>query len=253
MASRPSTTEKPAKAKPARAGGPEAGADAASSRGQKRREMFKQATRVVLERVGYHAMRVTDVATEAGVAVGLFYHYFPDLKTVTCEVLADFLDELSATPLPAAEDRFDVVFTPTLIWANAYVEHPGLMRCLVQVADEVPEFRALWNKHSEGWNLRVAKAIARRFPEGQLSENVSLGIAYALGSMVDGLLNEVYVLNNADMRRLLKTPRDAAELLSVIWYRALYLENPPAAKLTLTAPLYDMEQAVPVRRRRAKK
>lgn len=211
-----------------------------SSRGQKRRELLKAAARVVLERVGYHAMKVTDVATEAGVAVGLFYHYFPDLKTVTCEVLSDFLDELAQTPHSEPEDRFDMIFIPTLVWANAYEEHPGLMRCLVQVADEVPEFRAMWNKLNAAWSRRVAKNIARRFPEGQLSENFSLSIAYSLGSMVDGLINELYVHRNSDLRKLLKSPREVAELLSALWYRALYMENPPAGKLTLTAPLHEM-------------
>ncbi|MCX7174504.1 MAG: TetR/AcrR family transcriptional regulator [Proteobacteria bacterium] len=216
-----------------------------STRGQKRRELLKVAARAVLERVGYHAMKVTDVATEAGVAVGLFYHYFPDLKTVTCEVLSDFLDELAETPHPEAEDRFDVIFIPTLVWANAYEEHPGLMRCLVQVADEVPEFRALWNKLNATWSRRVAKNIARRFPEGQLSEDFSLSIAYSLGSMVDGLINEIYVHRNSDLCKLLKSPREVAELLSAIWYRALYMENPPAGKLTLTAPLHEMGAPIP--------
>lgn len=224
---------------------PEPVPEPASSRGLKRRGLIKAASRKVLERVGYRAMKVTDVATEAGVAVGLFYHYFQDLKTVTCEVLSDFLDELSATEHPKPEDRFDAIFFPTLIWANAYEEHPGLMRCLVQVADEVPEFRALWTKHSAMWNRRVARNITRRFPEGQLSEKFSLSIAYALGSMVDGVVNEIYVHRDNDLNKLLKSPREIAELLSAIWYRALYLENPPAAKLTLTAPLHEMGNPMP--------
>jgi len=216
-----------------------------SARGQKRRELIKVAARSVLERVGYHAMKVTDVATEAGVATGLFYHYFPDLETVTCEVLSDYLDELSATPHPEPQDRFDVIFIPTLVWAKAYQDHPGLMRCLVQLADEVPEFRALWNMHNSTWTRRIAKSIARRLPVSRLNEDFSLSIAYSLGSMVDGLINEVYVHRNADLRKLLKSPREAAELLSAIWYRALYLENPPASKLTLTAPLLELGTLVP--------
>ena len=70
--------------------------------------------------------------------------------------------------------------------------------------------------------------------------------------MVDGLISEVYVRSNSGLRKLLKTPREAAELLSVIWYRALYLENPPAGKLTLTAPLHAMGQAAPLVKARAK-
>ena len=226
--------------------------DPVSARGQKRRELIKAAAREVLERTGYHAMKVTDVAAQAGVAVGLFYHYFADLEAVTREVLSDYLDELSATPAPEPEDRFDLIYIPTLVWAKAYEEHPGLMRCLVQVADEVPEFRALWNEHNATWSKRIAKSISRRLPQGQENDNISLSMAYALGAMVDGLISEVYVRRNSGLRKLLKTPREAAELLSVIWYRALYLENPPAGKLTLTAPLHAMGQAAPLVKPRAK-
>lgn len=247
MSTRPIAPKKRAAATP-----PRPTPEPVSARGQKRRELIKAAAREVLEKMGYHAMKVTDVAAQAGVAVGLFYHYFADLETVTREVLSDYLDELSATPAPEPEDRFDLIFIPTLVWAKAYEEHPGLMRCLVQVADEVPEFRALWNQHNATWTRRIAKSISRRFPQGQESDSVSLSIAYALGSMVDGLINEVYVHRNSDLRKLLKSPREAAELLSVIWYRALYLENPPAGKLTLTAPLHSMEQAAPLLKTKAK-
>jgi len=240
-------TTRPSKARlrAAPSANPEPITEPVSARGQKRRELIKAATRSVLERVGYHAMKVTDVATEAGVAAGLFYHYFSDLETVTREVLSDYLEELATTPHPEPQDRFDVIFIPTLVWAKAYKEHPGLMRCLVQVADEVPEFRALWNEHNATWSRRIAKSIARRLPAGPANENFSLSIAYALGAMVDGLVTEVYVHRNGDLRKLLKSPREAAELLSAIWYRALYLENPPAGKLTLTAPLLDMGEPVP--------
>ena len=211
-----------------------------TTRGQKRREMIKLAARKVLEKVGYHAMKVTDVATEAGIAAGLFYHYFPDLKTVTCEVLGDFLKELEGTPHPEAQDRYDVIYIPTLVWAMAYEEHPGLMRCLIQVADEVPEFRALWNSHNTAWTRRIAKSISRRLPETRKNANVSLSVAYALGSMVDGLITEVYVHRNNDLRKLLTAPQETAELLSTLWYRAMYLENPPLGKLKLTKSLSEM-------------
>ena len=38
-------------------------------------------------------MAVEGVTKEAGVAAGLFYHYFKDLKSLTMEVLTDFVGE----------------------------------------------------------------------------------------------------------------------------------------------------------------
>ncbi len=57
---------------------------------------LKEAATRVLERVGYRQMRVSDVTGEAGVATGLFYHYFPDLKALTIEVLGDFMTRFEA-------------------------------------------------------------------------------------------------------------------------------------------------------------
>lgn len=206
------------------------GSESTNARALRRRAAIKAAVSAVLERVGYRAMKIADVAAEAEIANGLFYHYFSDLKVATCEVLSDFIDELSerVEALPRTADRFEIVYRPTLLWAQAYEAHPGLMRCLFQVADEVPEFEQLWLKANDAWTRRIARSVAREFPDAGMSERVSLSIAYALGSMIDGLLNEIYVHRNPELRRLLKTPAHAAELLSAIWYRALYLENPPA-------------------------
>src|SRR5690554_4359452 len=62
-----------------------------SAKGEQARNNLKQAALLVLERVGYHKMRISDVTAEAGVATGLFYHYFSDLKSLTIEVLSDFV------------------------------------------------------------------------------------------------------------------------------------------------------------------
>lgn len=213
-----------------------------SARAQKRRELLKVAVSNVLERTGYRAMKVTDVTSQANVAVGLFYRYFPDLRTATCEVLTDFIESIKVEVenLPVAKDKFQAVYRPTLLWAQAYERHPGLMRCLVQVADEVPEFEELWLSANEGWTRRIAKSIVRQFPDAGLSESFSLTIAYALGSMIDGLLNELYVHRNRELQMLLITPEHVAELLSAIWYRALYMENPPAGALVITTDLQQL-------------
>ena len=64
-----------------------------SLRGQAARAKLKSAALVVMERTGYHRMRIHDVTAEAGVAAGLFYHYFKDLKSLTIEVLEDYIAE----------------------------------------------------------------------------------------------------------------------------------------------------------------
>ena len=59
-----------------------------SAKGEQARRKLKRAAMVVMERVSYNDMRVTDVTKEAGVAAGLFYHYFKDLKLVNNDLAA---------------------------------------------------------------------------------------------------------------------------------------------------------------------
>ena len=80
----------------ARGGNDPALRPARSARGEQARARLKEAAARVLERVGYRQMRVVDVTREAGVASGLFYHFFPDLKTLTIEVLQDFMQRFEA-------------------------------------------------------------------------------------------------------------------------------------------------------------
>jgi AcrR family transcriptional regulator len=256
MPETPTTRTRAARRTAAEAGTSAPGSESTNARAQRRRALIKQAVSAVLERLGYRAIKVTDVAAEAGIAVGLVYHYFPDLRTATCEVLSDFIDDLSQRmdALPKPADRYQAVLQPTLLWAQAYEQHPGLMRCLFQVADEVPEFAALWFSTNDGWTRRIARSLVREFPDAGMSERVSLSIAYALGSMIDGLLNEIYVHRNPELRKLLKTPDHAAELLATFWYRALYLDNPPASSLgeaqVLEADVLRLMRAGSAQRRR---
>ena len=65
-----------------------------SARGEIARAKLKRAAMTVMEKTGYHRMRINDVTSEAGVAAGLFYHYFNDLKSLTLEVLKDYKKRL---------------------------------------------------------------------------------------------------------------------------------------------------------------
>jgi AcrR family transcriptional regulator len=55
---------------------------ALNPRGLKSRERLKQAARAVLNEQGYRSLRVQDVTARAGVASGLFYRYFHDLREI---------------------------------------------------------------------------------------------------------------------------------------------------------------------------
>lgn len=217
-----------------------------SARGAVAREKLKQAAGRVLEQVGYHQMRITDVTKEAGVAAGLFYHYFPDLKALTVEVLTDFLVRFEAVDEiergVGRGDWFARVLAHYQVMVAAYAEHPGLMRCLLQVSDEVPEFRQVWrNSYHRQLNM-LAVLMPRLFPQAGFSEAQALLTCYALGGVGESILQAYFINRDPALRASGMSEAQLAEWLAVLFYRGLFLENPPQGALDVARPLLAMQR-----------
>ena len=69
--------------------GPEKG-----SAGEEKRQLILDAAVRVFARDGYHTSRVADIATEAGIAHGLLYHYFRSKEEVLITVFRENWSEL---------------------------------------------------------------------------------------------------------------------------------------------------------------
>jgi AcrR family transcriptional regulator len=213
-----------------------------TERGSKMRDKLKQAAAAVLERVGYRAMRLQDIAKEADVNVSLFYHYFSSKAEITHEVLTELLNQLverQAQIRPTTHDPFDTLVNANLVTVTAYASTPGLFRCLLHFDEQEAAFSKLYRRVSLDWNRRIAKDIGRRCPGVPLSEAQRLMIAYALGGMVDNFLFEMYVDRNPLLLEEFPNHQDVAVFLAALWYRALYATTPPANKL---GPLKGIRQ-----------
>ena len=76
-----------------------ASAPSLTGRALRTRNAIVVAARVCIERDRYHAARITDIAEQAGVAVGTFYTYFSSKDDVFAEVLDRAVAELQdSTP-----------------------------------------------------------------------------------------------------------------------------------------------------------
>lgn len=217
---------------------------ALSARGRKAREKLKQAAQVVLEQVGYHRMRVTDVTGEAGVAAGLFYHYFPDLRSLTLEVLEDFVAR--SLDIEAIErgvprgDWYERMLAHNRLVAAGYAERPGLTRCLLQLADEDPGFSQLLRRNFIEQLSWLVKLMPRLFPAAELSGHQALMVVYTLAGMGEAVLRDYYVNREPALVAEPLQVEEMAELLTVMFYRGLFLQNPPPEKLSYTRNLQYM-------------
>lgn len=75
------------------------------ARAKRSRKALLAAARACIERDGYAVARISDIAAEAGVAVGTFYTYFASKLEVFTEVLhRGLLSELEHTRMPALHE-----------------------------------------------------------------------------------------------------------------------------------------------------
>src|SRR5215211_8886366 len=109
---------------------------------REKRRLILRAAISVFARSGYHTSRVADVATEAGVAYGLVYHYFGSkeelLDTIfrrTWTRMLEAVEEVERTEVSAREQLAAVA----RIVLGAWETDPDLVRVLVREVARSPQ------------------------------------------------------------------------------------------------------------------
>ena len=218
-----------------------------SPKGEKARAKLMAAALVVMEQAGFHKMRIVDVTREAGVASGLFYHYFKDLKSLTLEVLGDFVShslriDTIEKDVPRG-DWYERMLAHNRLAVLAYAERPGIMRCLLQLADEDADFSRLLRDNFIQQLSWLTRQMPKLFPEAAISEHQAMLVVYTLAGTGETILRDYFVNQEPVLLQQPLSIDDIAELITVMFYRGLFLENPPAEKLRYTANLTKMKKA----------
>lgn len=200
-----------------------------TARGQATRQRLKAALTTLLEAQAYHEIRLEDITGEAGVRTSLFYHYFRSKVDITHEVLSDALESFRADvrSRPKDDNPLTAIHFANQRMVALYATNPGAMRCLLEVQDGIAPFAPIWRDLTLKWNERIAASISRQFPGALRNDAEYLALAYALSGTADNFLLEYFVQKNAVLHRAHPSNEDVARFLTTLWYRALYLENPP--------------------------
>ena len=175
---------------------------------------------------------------------GFFIIIFKDLKSLTLEVLSDFvaqagnLEEIEKD-VPRG-DWYARIYAHNHLVVSSYARRPGVMRCLLQMADEDEEFSAMLRNSFREQLLWLVKLMPKLFPEVEFSRQQALMIAYSLAGTSDTLLREYFIDRSDTLRAAQLSVEELAELITTMFYRALFLENPPAEKLNYTKNLAGM-------------
>jgi AcrR family transcriptional regulator len=201
-----------------------------TSKGERTRFRLKIAAVKLLEKSGFQNLRVSDIASEAGLALGTFYVYFTDKAAIASDVMIDFGDDLYRRAQLIAHGRhdFEAVLVTNRFFVVNYKHNAGLVRCLFQLDDLLPEFSARWRERRHQWMEGIARSIARRSGNPNAPRSLSLPVAFALEGLIVQYLVELFIKQNSVLNKFRQSPDEIAEMLSVLWYRAVYCEDPPA-------------------------
>jgi hypothetical protein len=116
------------------------------------------------------------------------------------------------------------------------------MRCLLQLADEDEQFSQMLRRnfiHQLEW---LTRQMPRLVPAAEMSEQQAMMVAYTLAGTGETILRDYYINRDDVLNREKLSVDEMAELISVMIYRGLFLESPPAENLRYTANLKQMKK-----------
>lgn len=196
---------------------------------QRTNERLKLGAAKVLEQKGYHGLRVTDVTAIAETADGSFYAYFKDKTDITLTVLTELLEDFFPSQMssPGSGEVFGGILAANRRWFELSEANSGLLRCILQISDEAPQFSRLFNQVNRRWLERVAQTVGQR---REISPKAALLLGYMLGAMMDELVRKLIVYPDLELAALLDDlGADAATVVdaaSLVWLKVLYPDEP---------------------------
>jgi AcrR family transcriptional regulator len=163
----------------------------------KRTALMQAAVRVFAEK-GYHAATVRDVVTDAGVAIGTFYFYFPDKETLFVHLYEETADFLVQTLQQAVNSRSllpQQVGAGLSAYLNIALYEPAVVQLLlVGGVGAVPALSARRAEFRERltniWQRALDAALDRDQIVEQNTRRTAEALAGAFDEVVLNLLNQ---------------------------------------------------------------
>jgi AcrR family transcriptional regulator len=200
--------------------------EAPTPKGRNTRARILEAGRAVLEERGYFDTSVTEITKRSDVALGTFYRYFENKDVLCLQLLEKLVQELyeSVSGSWGKEDAMENLRSSSLRYLTAYHSNRKLIATMLQMAGAVPACAALWWELRKRTYDRMKRYLVSSKAARELDPELTV---VALGSMVEQFAYYWYVEAERN-RKPVPTLDEAADLVSRIWYRAVY-ENRPAS------------------------
>jgi AcrR family transcriptional regulator len=202
------------------------------TKGKRTEQLLKDAAVELLSQHGYHDLKVTDVARQAGLSAGVFYIYFKSKD----ELVGIVFDELIKTGVksifeqPASEDPFEAILQANRKYVSLMYDRGGLTRAMFQILDQLPAAREKWRLSNSRVAHKIAAAMERRSPGSVVSKNARVFTALAAQAMLDSMILNAFAFDDPDTKEISSDPERFAQALSILWYRILFGQSPSAEK-----------------------
>lgn len=208
------------------------------------RNKFKKTALILLNKSGYPAMRVEDIARRAGLAKGLFYRYFHDMHDIIHELAFDEFNSINKESQEITDSLhpYDWLYNYISCPINHFCNNPGLLACMFELHGALPELSQSWNEASHAWNVRLGKYLAKTTG---LSPKVARDLAFVLAAMMEGIIYQDFVRNIQDLKNLGERPEQVTEIIAICWYRTIFLELPPKRKIKYEKSLLAIPKNMP--------
>lgn len=197
-------------------------------KGDRTRFALKAAAARLLEERGYESFSMGDVCDEVGITRTAFYKYFPNKQALVLELLGDFQDLLVETfrgpredGAPGARGTAEAVYESNLAYVRLFAVNARVIVSIQQVRRALSDAERLQFDLNDWWARKIANAIVERGgPAARRRSRHALATAYALESMVDGFLTELYVRRNPNLVGLALSDTEVARVLTDAWVGA---------------------------------
>ena len=186
--------------------------------------------KVVFARDGFLSARITDIATEAGVSYGAFYHYFDSKEELFREIAEQTevrllaMDDLPRDPSRTnahEHDPYERIRDANRSYLAAYRKEAQLMSVIIEVSRYDDQVRAVRDRRQEEFGARLAASVARLQEKGLADKDVDGRYAgLALGGMVATFADALFT------GRWKSDFDTAVEQLSILWANALGIPRP---------------------------
>jgi AcrR family transcriptional regulator len=195
-----------------------------TAKGKRTRARLFDAGKRVFERDGFLSARITDIAAEAQISHGAFYHYYDSKETLFREIAAEVdVQLLSMDDLPRDTDTrvgpVERIRRANRSYLLAYQREAKIMRVIEEVTRYDEDVRRVRVTRGREFTLRLEAAIERLQSDGLADPRLDPRYAaHALGLMVIRFAEDLFF---GTVEFDLDT---AVEQLTLLWANALGLK-----------------------------